>query len=140
MSEQNPFAVPETNTAVVDSSLDRDRLRRVAALQRRLNLAVLLQLLFVPYSMLVGFAAGGRPWSDVLIWGYLLVFMLLGVVSVFSLASIFRGRVVAVIYVIGQIVPLLGLLLLLSINGKATKELRAAGIRVGIMGANPDSV
>ncbi len=66
--------------------------------------------------------------------------MLLGVVSVFSLASIFRGRVVAVIYVIGQIVPLLGLLLLLSINGKATKELRAAGIRVGIMGANPDSV
>ncbi len=139
MSEQNPFAVPETNIAVVDSSLDRDRLRRVAAWQRRLNLAVLLQLLFVPYLMLVSFSSLG-PFSVVLIPGYFLVFMLLGVVSVFSLASIFRGRVVAVIYVIGQIVPLLGLLLLLSINRKATKDLRAAGIHVGIMGATPDAV
>ncbi len=137
MSEQNPFAVPETNIAVVDSSLDRDRLRRVAAWQRRLNLAVLLQLLFVPYSMLVSFSSLG-PFSVVLIPGYFLVFMLLGVVSVFSLASIFRGRVVAVIYVIGQIVPLLGLLLLLSINRKATKDLRAAGIHVGRLSNPPD--
>ena len=34
------------------------------------------------------------------------------------------------------IVPLIGLLVLLSINGRATKALKAAGLRVGLLGVD----
>ena len=50
------------------------------------------------------------------------------------------SNIVAIIYVLGLLVPLLGLLLLLSVSGKATKELRSAGIKVGLLGANPNAI
>jgi hypothetical protein len=35
-----------------------------------------------------------------------------------------------------MIIPLVSLILLLRLNGKATKAIRGKGIRVGLMGAN----
>jgi hypothetical protein len=38
-------------------------------------------------------------------------------------------------YIIMAFIPLIGLIALLHLNGKATKKLKASGIRVGLMGA-----
>jgi hypothetical protein len=46
----------------------------------------------------------------------------------------------AVIMAIGMIVPLVKLLILLSVNGKATKVLREHGVKVGLMGAKLDQI
>jgi hypothetical protein len=44
--------------------------------------------------------------------------------------------VVAVLFTIGTAIPWVGLLAMLAVNGRATKALRAGGVRVGLMGAN----
>lgn len=140
MSLDNPFQSPETVSVHTASPTDRDRLRRIASAQRQVNIAVLLYLSLIPVNMVLGAIGSGSMWAPVLVLVLGLVVLGLGAISVFKLASIFRGKLVAVIYVLGLIVPLLGLLLLLSISSKATKELRNAGFQVGLMGVNPNSI
>ena len=45
-----------------------------------------------------------------------------------------------VLFMVGLFVPLLGLLILLSIHYKAMKAMKAAGVKVGFMGADPNSI
>lgn len=40
------------------------------------------------------------------------------------------------LWVIGTMIPLVGLIVLLIMNSKATSTLQSAGVRVGLMGAN----
>jgi asparagine N-glycosylation enzyme membrane subunit Stt3 len=140
MSIENPYKSPETVSPGSDAPKDRDRLRRIARAQRQVNLAVLLYLAIIPVNLALGAVGGGAPWVSVVLGLFVLIILGLGATSVYKLASIFRGNVVAVVYVLGLLVPLLGLLLLLSISGKATKELREAGIKVGLLGADPNAV
>ena len=53
---------------------------------------------------------------------------------IFKLAQAVRSSA-AWVYIILAFVPLIGLLALLHINGKATKILQAYGVKVGLMGA-----
>ncbi len=53
---------------------------------------------------------------------------------IYKLAVAVRSSV-AWVYIILAFIPLVGLLGLLHINGKATKTLQANGIKVGLMGA-----
>ena len=137
MSIENPYRTPETLPADFDPAFDRDRLRRIATAQRQVNIAVLLYLGLIPMNIVLAGVGGAQAWAGIFLGLYLLVVLVLGVFSIFRLAAIYRGNVVAFLYVIGLLVPLLGLLLLLSISNKATKELRKAGVRVGILGADP---
>ena len=142
MSSDNPYTPPVLTSfgSEMPESQAKERLRRIAIAQRQVNVAVLLYLALLPLSFGLGTVAGGAPWGGLALGIYALVVVGLGIVSVYKLAAIFRGSVVAILYVIGLLVPLLGLLLLLSISGKATKELRAAGIKVGLLGANPSDI
>jgi hypothetical protein len=45
-----------------------------------------------------------------------------------------------VLLIIGLVVPFVGLLILLSLHDRAMKTLKAAGIKVGFMGADPKSI
>jgi hypothetical protein len=58
-------------------------------------------------------------------------------VFVFMLALSLYGTGVGIVLGILTLVPLVGLIVLLVINGKATTVLRHHGIRVGLMGADP---
>ena len=140
MSETNPYAPPDSLPQDLPSHQDPDRLRRIAKAQRQVNVAAALYLGLIPVNILFSVAdiqVGLASWIIVL---YLLVVLAMGAVSIFRLAAVFRGPVVAVIYVLGLLIPLVGLLLLLSVSGKATRELRSAGIKVGLLGANPKDI
>ena len=92
-------------------------LRAIAAGQRMVIYALLggMALSFVPYGAgLVG-----------LVWQ---------VVSVVNLARPLKLKNVW-LWGIGTAVPLLGIIVLLIINARATAALRAAGVRVGLLGA-----
>ena len=53
---------------------------------------------------------------------------------IFKLAQAIRSSV-AWLYIILAFIPLIGLIALLYINGKATRVLQANGVKVGLMGA-----
>ena len=136
MSIDNPYKPPESSSIQLSG---RERLLRIAKAQRQVNFAALLYLLNTPVLMAINAIGNGTPWAPFL-FGLIILFVFgFGAVSVYKLAAIYRGNLVAVVYALGLLVPVLGLLLLLTISGKATKELRAAGIKVGLLGANPNS-
>jgi hypothetical protein len=139
MSTQNPYEIPEVRSNV-SASEDRERLRRIAAGQRSTNLAALSYICLLPANFLIRAVADSIPGPEVIFAVLVISVLVYGAVSVYGLASEFRGKVIAVIYVIGLLVPFLGLLLLMSLSGKATKILRENGIRVGFLGADPNSV
>lgn len=94
----------------------REELIAVARYQKNIQWLVLvgLLLLFVPFgNLLLG---------------------LVGLFFIYHLARALRSRV-AILYVVAAFIPLLGLLSLLRLVTRATRVLRAAGIRVGVMGA-----
>lgn len=139
MSTHNPYEVPEVHN-IASASESRERLRRIAAGQRNTNLAALSYICLLPASLLFRSVADSIPGSGVIFLVLFVCVIAYGAVSVYGLASVLRGRVIAVIYVVGLLAPFLGLLLLLSLSGSATKILRDNGIRVGFLGADPRTV
>ncbi|MDB5336896.1 MAG: hypothetical protein JWN70_2515 [Planctomycetaceae bacterium] len=70
-------------------------------------------------------------------------FGLVGLVStilVFMLALKIYGTGAGIILGILALIPCIGLLVLLVINGKATKILQENGIKVGLLGADPSKI
>lgn len=123
-----------------DESTSRTELRKIATAQRQVNVAVLFYLCFIPLNIWLASIAERAPIAAI---GQLVVaigLLAFCIVSVFRLASILRGNAIAVIHAFGMLVPLLGLLLLLRNNQKATGILQKNGIKVGLLGANPNSI
>ncbi len=140
MSIDNPFQSPQVVSVQAEAANDRDRLRRIALAQRQVNIAVLLYLSLIPVNLVLGAVGQGANWASLVVLVLGLIVLGLGAVSVYKLASIFRGKIVAVIYVLAMLLPLIGLLMLLSISRKATKELRAAGYKVGLLGVDASTI
>lgn len=140
MATHNPYAPPGVREVTLAPSTDRSELRKIATAQRQVNIAALLYLLLVPGNIGLSNVTDGAPWTRIVIGVMALSVFTFGAVSVYKLAAIFRGKIVAVVHAIGLLVPLLGLLLLLSNSQQATKILRENGIRVGLLGANPNSI
>jgi hypothetical protein len=65
----------------------------------------------------------------------LLVFMIMSVVKLAKALGLSE-----VLYAILMFVPCVSLIVLLSLSGKATAQLKQAGIKVGLMGADPNSI
>lgn len=61
-------------------------------------------------------------------------------VFVFMLALSVYNATAGIVLGILTLIPLIGVITLLIINAKATRTLRAHGIRVGLLGANPNQV
>lgn len=118
----NPYQSPVSKPVAV---VTQDT-KRIAAAQKTLIAAIL----FYPLAA-VGQAFIGSSGT------YLLLGVLIfGVVGIVRLAAAFRyGRLKIALLILSLFVPLLGLILLLRLNAKATKELQAAGYKVGLLGA-----
>ncbi len=131
----NPYAAPA-------AALDGDRatapvtpeLANIARYQRWVNLAVLLYFGAI-FAAMIGTVAPllGRILGMATYVGALC----LGIYATARLAAAVYGVVVAVVICVLNCVPLVGLLTLLILNREATKRLRAAGISVGLLGADP---
>lgn len=133
--EDNPFRAPESDLRVEGVlSGTREDLRSVATYQRYVMLCILIYLIAVigqfavPQEMRIFIALP------------VLVVMLTGTVFVFLLSTKVYGTVQGVLLAILTLIPCIGLIVLLIINSKATNVLKANGIKVGLLGANPADV
>jgi hypothetical protein len=115
---------------------DREKLREVAKAQRYINLeilgyigagVVLRTLQGVPGGQILGGLVG-------------LAVVLAGCVFIVQMARALYNTGVAVLCAILLFIPCVGLLTLLIVNNRATARLQAAGIKVGLLGAEPGEV
>ncbi len=133
--DDNPYRSPEIVDAQVVGVVSgrREDLRSVAKYQRVLMICILVYLVAllaswaVPQLLIVGRVVA-------------LVASLVGVVFVFLLSTKVYSTGIGVLLGILTLIPIIGLIVLLIINSKATGILRANGVRVGLLGADPATV
>jgi hypothetical protein len=122
----DPYATPESDLSVpVSTSWEVEKIRSG---QKYLLYAILLN---IGTTVLAFFIPEGVA--------MLLDFFALGV-SILGLATLLQGFRTPiwkrVLLFISMLLPLINLIVLLVLNGRATRELRAAGYHVGLMGAS----
>ena len=121
----NPYRSPESS--VVDNAA-REGIELVASGQK-----------LVIYAILAYFAAAAvrATMGDI---GFLVAFAALGL-AILGIVRLGKGLglhiAVRVLCVVLMFIPLVGLIMLLVLNGMATRRLKAAGYKVGLGGARP---
>ncbi|HWD37821.1 MAG TPA: hypothetical protein VG944_03170 [Fimbriimonas sp.] len=127
---------PPTNYPRSNPLDDRSVLKEVAVAQRQVMYCVLGQ---VCVGILNGVATATSLTALALFDGVLalalLVFMIISVVKLVNALGLS-----AVLWVILMFVPCVSLIALLMLSQKATTRLQQAGIKVGLMGADPNSI
>jgi hypothetical protein len=132
---ENPYQAPQTtSTAVGVLSGDREDLRSIAKSQKGILICILVYLIAVFGQFAL--SPELRPLVGI---GVLLV-GLVGAVFVFMLAIKVYGVGVGILFGILSLIPLIGLIVLLIVNGKATGILKQNGIHVGLLGANISTI
>ncbi|MDR2112792.1 MAG: hypothetical protein LBQ62_06815 [Candidatus Accumulibacter sp.] len=129
MKQANPYSPPSSTVAdAEDSFIDLDRHNRIAAGQRMMVFAVLVSLLAMPLRAVTGEFT-------------LAISIVTAILAVVGVVRLTRGLghsvPVCILCAILMIVPLLNLIVMLILNARATRRLRAAGYRVGLLGAKP---
>jgi asparagine N-glycosylation enzyme membrane subunit Stt3 len=135
--DDNPYRSPEAplSAPVVGVlSGSREDLRRVAKYQRGLLMCVLVYFvsLAVPFVLpenlfiiaQIGVGIAG----------------IVGLVFVFLLSTKIYGTGAGILLGMLTLIPCVGLIVLLIINQRATTVLRQNGIRVGLLGADPNAI
>lgn len=130
MSE-NPYQSPVSSASAVGVvSGTREDLMNVAKYQKGIVICILINILAYIFGFIV-------PAELQLIVGLcVLVVALTATVFVFLLATKVYSTGVGVLMGILTLIPCVGLIVLLVINGKATNVLKQNGIKVGLLGAN----
>jgi hypothetical protein len=118
--------------------MDREKLRRVAKYQQW----VLYALLATICINITSFAArqADSLVVNLVVLVVALAIAIVSMVAIFLLANELYNAGIGVLCAILMIVPCIALLTLVIVNGKATSFLQQHGIKVGFMGANPNSI
>lgn len=134
MQEANPYSAPTTIDAnQVAWPDDPVRLLGIAKAQRGLMLCILGYLV----SLLLLFPLGHKESGLVILAGLLLLASSLGgLLFLILLTHRLSGTLVAVIVGVGFLIPLVGLLLMVLMSGKASRMLKQAGFKVGLLGSD----
>lgn len=131
----NPYQAPEVSSEVTGVlSGTRDDLRSVAVFQKGILVCILIY--FVAVIGQFALPAGIRP----LVGLGVLLNGLVGAVFVFLLAIKTYGTGLGIGLGILSLIPCVGLIVLLIVNGKATTILKSNGINVGLLGAKISSI
>jgi hypothetical protein len=127
----NPYQVPDTPPVVVGvNSGSLADLRSVAQFQKGILVCILIYLVAVVAQFAI--PQDLRP----LVGLGVLVVGLVGTVFVFLLATKVYNVGIGILLGILTLIPCLGLIVLLVVNGKATSILKRNGIKVGLLGAD----
>ncbi len=131
----NPFEAPQSDSRAIGVlSGTREDLRSVARYQKGVIVCILIYLLAV-------FGQFALPPQARMILGIgVMCVGLTGAVFAFLLAMKTHGTGQGILLGILCLVPCVGLLVLLIINGKATNVLKQNGIKVGLLGADVKSI
>jgi hypothetical protein len=127
----NPYESPRSEPQVtgINSGL-REDLRSVAKYQKGILVCILIYLVAVVCQFLLPDQLRIFLGLGVLLVG------LVGTVFVFLLAVKVYSTGVGILLGILTLIPCVGLIALLVVNGKATNVLTQNGIKVGLLGAN----
>jgi len=131
----NPFEAPASNSRVVGIvSGSREDLLKVAKYQKGILVCILVYILAVAGQFAL------PPQIRPLVGLGVLVVGLIAAVFTILLAMKTHGTGLGIILGVLCLVPILGLLILLLVNQKATTVLQLNGIKVGLLGANLSSL
>lgn len=126
MQQQNPYAAPKATVSDTVGA-DGESLKQIATGQKLVIYAVLLNFATLAADVAL-------PGLGILLG---LAAFILSVIGIFRLgATVTNSVVIKVILVLCMILPLVNLIVLLSLNSRATSKLREGGYRVGLMGAS----
>jgi hypothetical protein len=106
----------------------REDLQAIASHQRTILICILVYLLTVLGQFLF-------PAINPVLRVVLLGVGIVATVFVFMLATRFYSTAVSVLLAILTLLPVIGMMALLIVNGKATRTLKANGYSVGLLGA-----
>jgi uncharacterized membrane protein len=128
---ENPYQSPSAESHVVGiKSGNREDLKTVAKYQKGILFCILIYLIALIFQFAI-------PSEFRFIIGLgVLVAVLVGTVFVFLLAIKVYSTAVGILLGILTLVPCVGLIVLLMVNGKATGILKQNGISVGLLGAD----
>jgi hypothetical protein len=135
----NPYESPQFAGNVPAQSGDRDKLRRVARYQQWV-LYALLGNIGVNVAVLGDKGGGFEATGNLLAIVLGLPIVGFAMFAIFMLAREVYNVAAGIVCAILMIVPCISLLTLLVVNGKATSYLQARGVKVGLMGANPELI
>lgn len=135
----NPYQSPQFAEPVSPHGepVDREKMRRVAKYQQWVLYALLANIVI---NIMVMSTRGADPAVAVSLGVLALVIVVITMFAVFRLTNELYNVVAAVCCAVLMIVPCISLLTLLIVNGKATTFLQQRGVKVGLMGANPDLI
>jgi hypothetical protein len=132
---ENPYQAPESTPTVVGVlSGSRDDLRSVAKSQKGILVCILVYLA----GVICQFAL--PPELRPLVAIAVLFAGVIGAVFVFMLAIKVYGTGLGIVLGILSLIPCIGLIVLLVVNGKATSLLKQNGIKVGLLGADTSAI
>lgn len=135
----NPYESPQQVTYLDAGVPEKESLRKIARYQQRVLYALLANIL-ANVSVIAAAAGGFQATSNLLSIVVGLPVIIFGMAAIFLLARELYHWAVGVLCAVLMVVPCISLLTLLVVNGKATSYLQARGIKVGFMGANPDTI
>jgi hypothetical protein len=108
----------------------RTDLRQIAVRQKAIQFCILGYLVSVVLLFILP-----RPLRVLGAFGVLATVKITAAVFVFMLAMAIYGTALGIILGVMTLIPVVGLIVLLIVNGKATSLLRDDGIHVGLLGA-----
>jgi len=109
-----------------------------ARFQRRVLFGILFGLISYILGMLLGQSASTVTPALFFLFVALIVVPIYNARSVYRLASALKQE--AFLYAVCMFIPCIGLIALLQINQQATNRLTSSGIRVGLLGAQEDTI
>ena len=131
----NPYQPPQYPAPAVGVlSGSREDLRSVAKFQKGILVCILFQLVAIIGQLAL------PPDIGLLISIAVLVVGIASGAFVFMLAIKVYGTGLGVLLGVLSLVPCIGLIVLLIVNGKATSVLKQNGIKVGLLGANLSAI
>ncbi len=127
----NPYQSPRADSQVIGVlSGTREDLRSIAKLQKGIIVCILIYLIAVIFQFAL------PPEIRWLVALGVLAVGIVGTVFVFMLAIKVYSTAVGVLLGLLTLIPCIGLIVLLVVNGKATGILKQNGMKVGLLGAN----
>ncbi len=130
-TDDNPYAPPKAVDRVVGVKSGRvEDLKTVAVAQKTIIVCIVLNILAA-----VGRVFVPQEWLLLLVAGLVILF-LTQTAAVMLLAMKVYSFGTGIIYGIGAMIPCIGLIILLMVNGKANKILTQNGHHVGLFGAD----
>ena len=137
--DENPYRAPEAmDRAIGVRSGRREDLRSVAVYQKGILVCILISLLGIAFNIFaLATQAAVPPAVSMAISVLLLVVGLASAVFVILLAIKVYNIALGIVLGLLSVLPCIGLIVLLVVNGKATRILQSNGHRVGLAGCRP---